>query len=393
MDSIKCEKCGEMDMEEDQICHSCGFCVDEWTFQTDVFLPKEQRKSSAHNGFGPPRLYLKNKKSKSGLQSPSFKYGMDVLENLCRIYTITKEQQTDIESLFQGAYFARNYRHRKAIEAMVGCCVNQVLNINNVSASLTDLCSKLKCDKKTFFRSKRYFDNWYTHRSVNETSSGALSTPDRKFQELILPTSVESHVYSLFINLNDKDKPVLVEKTKQLVKLANACWLCEGRNPYNVVVACAFLCWKSLNLGRRRTTFQEFYSELSLSGPSRASKAYDARISEITNVLLKLGGKIPTYSNNSITKKNVLYYLDYILENFETLCNDLFKVMSQEAMDQEKYTMFRNKPSKKTLTAPPESIEEYDSDKEEEPLDDEEISSYLLTSKQKTVIDRILALK
>lgn len=290
-----------------------------------------------------------------------------------------KEKATD---LLKKSYATKFFKHRAEIGVLAGCCLIHFMKQNNLYVTIVDLCKKLKCTKKIAFKYAKFLRAYLKKNPPVERVRSET-------EEMTFETKLDFSTRAFLESVKVENKDVLIKKTTALTKLAHACWLISGRSPEGVICACAFLCWKSMNPSCQNLSFKQFCMDFSIP----YSKGL-LRVAEIKNMLLKLGEKIPTLSKNYVTKKNVLFHLDYILDNSESLRNDLLpNEFTTEDVDKKEFSSFRKvfkKASKKKPTLQMDKTYEDDMRASDIEISDTEISSYIRSDEQ---VKMIMSLK
>lgn len=313
---------------------------------------------------------------------------MSTLDNLCHVYNIDAVSKAEIVDLFKHICSEKRYGHREGASITAACCLFLVQRKNKQCIPINTICQQLQVPKGKFSHFLKSLKSWLSsngksHNLIGCNSSSAsneiVSTTEGE-----LPDSVISLIRMICDRVEEDDKSQLQKKTTELVKLAHDCWLLTGRSPRSVVVACTFLCWKSMRPSRKKTSFNKFCYDFKFHEPMAG-----LRVTELKSLLLKLGQKIPSFSSNYVNEKNLLFHLGTILENSETLRNDLFPdAVARETVHRTEYAAFRT-PAKTPRRKAPTSAVEYDSDMNASDIEisDSEIDSYLASDNKKKIIE------
>lgn len=380
-----CDHCGESAVEEDeQVCSSCGIVIDDITFGTEFTSFQRVRYTPLTRAGA---RILNKAKPKIGLT-----YGLSSLKNLCHVYSIPSETELELTEMLKNVYPSKRFKLKEDVGVLGGCCLFLLQRRNNQSIPINDICHQLDCTRRKFGYFLSFLKSWLaiTHQNflLNPVEEGdgifAQCQKKDRIADPDLPERAESLIPAVCIHASEEEKDKLMKKTVELVKLANSCWLFTGRSPHSVVVACAFLCWKSLNPHRKKSSFAKFCSALKIREP-----VAKLRIPEIKALLLKLGRKIPSYTKDYVNEDNFLFHLDTILENSETLRNDLLPdEFCQEEINCKEFDSFRF-PPKRIPRKIPESAVTYDSDMNASDIEisDSEIESYIVYNTQKKTIE------
>ncbi|GBN59997.1 hypothetical protein AVEN_176186-1 [Araneus ventricosus] len=319
-----CQRCGEMDFEG-QVCRTCGAVADEFCF------------GSEFNVFGGDKMpkfvsWKNNKKN-----SPGLDFGLAQLDVLCTKYGLSPDMKAETEDLLKRIYSSRSFARKQDVGILAGCCLIHIKQKHNQFISLNDISAKLNCPKKKVFKFSKVIKSFCNDlKSSPETNCRELVTISEAANPINTSQMLESTVAKIFASVVD-NKDEFISKTTALTKLACDCWLMSGRSPEGVITAAGYLCWKSINPGSKSLTLKQFCSDFSMPYSKSSPK-----VLEIKNMLLKLGKKIPSGSKNYVNGKNILFHLNYILENSVTLRNDLLTdTYKAEEIAKKEFSMYR----------------------------------------------------
>ncbi|CAL1293550.1 unnamed protein product [Larinioides sclopetarius] len=285
----------------------------------------------------PKFVSFKNNKK----NSPGLDFGMNQLEVLCTKYGLPSDMKVETEDLLKRIYSSKSFARKQDVGILAGCCLIHVKQKHNQFISLSDMSAKLNCPKKKVFKFSKVVKSFCSDsKSSPEINCEELTDISETTNQISTSLMLESTVAKIFASVTD-NKDEFIRKTTALTKLACDCWLMSGRSPEGVITAAGYLCWKSINPGSKSLTLKQFCSDFSMPYSKSSPK-----VLEIKNMLLKLGKKIPSGSRNYVNEKNVLFHLNYILENSETLRNDLLTdTYKADEIAKKEFSMFRKVPT------------------------------------------------
>ncbi|XP_035211062.1 transcription factor IIIB 50 kDa subunit-like [Stegodyphus dumicola] len=373
-----CENCGEFAVDEDElVCKACGIVTDG-----NKFNPESNKFPKVFNQYSTSRYHLKSSKYKK--KPENLVYGLDILKYLVREYSITPDVDNEIRELYNTAYSRRKCKCKEDVGVLAGCCLMQIQRKHGLFFSVQDLCGKLKCSKKKFYHILKFVKSFAGNENIE--SKHTSSEVDVNIE---IPKHVKDMIPVLLIGIPEEERDILIDKTTRLLKLAFSCWILTGRSPKGVIIAAAFLCWKSMHPSRKTFPLTKFCSMYSLSN-SQATK----RTSELKAALLKLAKNIPSYSENYVNEKNVTLHLDFILENSETLRNDLLtNEYLEEEINCKEYKSFRVQRIRPEREIGDNTQCDLDMRASDVEISDTEIESYLRSDEQVKLISSLQSLE
>lgn len=363
-----------------EVCKSCGIVVEDITLSSaECFVSRP-----TFTPFSKSEARLHQKKSKP----IPLLHGLKVLDNLCHVNSIPSSSplKAEITALFKLVVSVRKFSKKEDGGAAVACCLFLRLQKNKQTIPINTLCKQVPCTKRKF---SFYLKVLKSCLSCNEEfkqysfilDDSAYDSTQKDEEEV--PNIVPSLIHEICVKAKTEEKAQLIDKTASLVKLAYSCWLFTGRSPRSVVVASAFLSWKSMLRMRKSISFAKFCEKFEIYEP-RAK----IRIPELKALLLNLGEKIPSRTENYVNKKNLLFHLNTILEHSETLRNDLFPdSYTCEEVDTAEFFNFRYPSIKRNPRKEASDAVHYDSDMNASDIEipDSEIESYLVSDKKKII--------
>lgn len=248
-----------------------------------------------------------------------------------------------------------------------------------ICVSISGLFKKLNCTRKK--------GNYFYNFLKEHLKKSPIESTKPKVEEFTFEEKLDAGTRAFMESVTVKNKEELIKKTIALTKLASSCWLTDGRSLHNVIHACGYICWKSMNHDRQPTSHERFCEDYSIT----YSKG-GLRITEVRNLLVKLGQEIIKPVDVKVTKQNVHLYLNNILENSESLRNDLLQnEFTSDEIDKKEFSTFRKpvKKCKQTRNLPEREKEiDYKDDMNASDIEisDTEIASYIRSEEQIKVI-------
>ncbi|GIX99314.1 uncharacterized protein CDAR_447861 [Caerostris darwini] len=357
-----CSNCGSCDFDSNAghavVCKSCGVVID------DAIIDGERDIFQANSKF---HFYATKRKS-NGLSS-----GLNTLDVLSSKYAVAPDLKEAAAILLKHIYSYKRFKTIKDVDVLAGCCLVHTLQNHDQHISLKSLCNDVQCSMKSAYKFSKLVKShcaqqYATYKEGNSNSaiSGENNDLDIKW--------IKTRIHQMFSDIElDIDKQELIKKAIALIKLGSACWLTTGRGMEGIIAAASFLCWK--NMQAFEMNLKQFCTKLSMSYAT-----VQCRASELKAMLTKLAQKIPSFTKKRVTGSNVLLFLDYILENSETLRNDLLdNEFTEEDINKKEYSEFRKiRSSTSKSTETPEE----DNTNGLAEISDSEISSYIRSERE-----------
>lgn len=364
-----------------EVCKSCGIVVEDTTLSSAECVVSR----STFTPFSRSEARLHKKKSKP---IPLI-HGLRVLDNLCHVNSITSSSaKAEVTALFKLVVSVRRFSKKEDGGTAVACCLFLLLRKNKETIPINTLCKQVPCTKRKFSFFLKFLKSCLSCNEKFKQYSFILDNnvyDSQQKEEDEIPDIVPSLIREICVKAETEEKAQLMDKTASLVKLAYSCWLFTGRSPRSVVVASAFLSWKSMLRIRKSISFANFCNKFEIH-----ERTAVLRIPELKALLLKLGKMIPSRTENYVNENNLLFHLNTILEHSETLRNDLFPdSYTCNEVDTAEFSNFRY-PSIKINRHPRKEASDavhYDSDMNASDVEipDSEIDSYLVSDKKKII--------
>ncbi|XP_015929400.1 transcription factor IIIB 50 kDa subunit [Parasteatoda tepidariorum] len=372
--ALLCKSCNEKAFDvEEQVCKACGIVCDDIQFGIEC---------NKDLSFKPFQSTASRKPRAEALN-----HGIDAVDFLCHQFNITADVKMETLNLLKEIYASRrkvgkSFKMKEDVGVLAGCCLLNIQRKHKLPVPINGFCSSLKCNKKKILKMTKVLQNYLIDNILSEEESEDYNQDISVVNSSVEDNeSLESYTATLLSHAPEAIKNELIQKTTTLAKLADSCWLLTGRSKLGVVSAAAYLCWKSMN-PKNKLTLPGFCREYSLNVTKARS-----RVPELKDMLLKLGANIPSKTANYVTDKNIIFHLGYILENSESLRNDLLSdKFTTDAVNQKEFETFRDcyskpKPVKLHVSSYADDMNASDIE-----ISDTEIASYIRTDKQISLV-------
>ncbi|CAG2116650.1 unnamed protein product, partial [Medioppia subpectinata] len=201
-------------------------------------------------------------------------------------------------------------------------------------------------------------------------------------EELVEPTLNGCH-------FDDDERPELIQRVIELLRVVRDCWLIEGRSPVHIIYGTTYLSWKSLKPWiRSKVKLTEFCRLHSIEYKHTTVE----RVGEIFDVLKRLGQRIPGKEAFKFTKQNIAIYINDILTYNSSLLFDLNNHFKTTATSSEPSTHWTNTLKRRRKPAPtaPEAMAASADQQKDEEFSDTEINAYI---RSKTEVKKIKKIK
>ena len=311
----KCGLCGGNEFEQEngyRICTGCGQ-VDEKSVQLaddpmQVLVTRNDRLFSGqtvHNS-------IRNEMTPS--MTCAKQMGIQMAETLALNYCFNSEMKGYLMNYYTKALNHKNFfwcsLKKKKILAAV--CAYITLMNHNESIAIQYVCSAVDCTGSDFNQIYGLFIKTYPQMK-----------PIHKPLEELVP-----FVLSDF-HIDQEELVQLKERVLHIISIEKACWLIDGRSPLHVIIAAAYLAWKSLIPNQRAAVdFTEFCKTFGIN----CRKTSSTRIKEFTDMFIKLAQHIPLVKmrQKKITRNNIAFFIDDIIQYPNSLIYDLKNELNQK---------------------------------------------------------------
>ncbi|KAM7369042.1 hypothetical protein PAMP_013341 [Pampus punctatissimus] len=292
---LSCPGCGSSNIVDDDlysqpqlVCVDCGSVVSEGALANDPVGGSDISYS---------RTTAVTKKPCMNLIK-----GLQRLRAICR----TLRVRSEIEDLSQ-VHYNRAYQHESFIkvslqkkEILAGCCVLMSCRLLSWPITMGTISCLLDADPMVVC-------------AVYQEMVKILNTEAPMFNitDVMEAHSQEYKISSLHVPEELAENPNdLTKRAVALVELAADSWIVTGRKPIPIMMASVFLAWQSLKPTKIRLKFS--LDKFCRFAKVNKNKPALKRISEIKEVLCKLGKEIP-WLREAVTPDNVVQQVEDIL--------------------------------------------------------------------------------
>ncbi|KAL7848083.1 hypothetical protein AOLI_G00228010 [Acnodon oligacanthus] len=317
-----CPECGSSNVVEDDlysqkqwVCEDCGSLVSEGVFTTTLSDEQQSRMVP---------YYVSTEVTKK--PCTNLIKGLCRVRALCRILRLSSGMEMGAVSLFERAYNHPTFIHVRLMkkEVLGGCCVLTTCRQNNCPIAMGTISSLLEADSALI---GMVYQDLIKALSIEPTTTN-------------ISDMLESYCYGYKLSPGEVSEVFaetprrLVERSTALVELAADTWLVTGRHPLPILMACVYVAWQSLKpMARMKCTLNKFcqISRLSKEACLERKDTVQKRISELRNVLCKLGRELPWLRGDTVEPSTVARLVDDILKHRQALMLKAMRHYEQEA--------------------------------------------------------------
>ncbi|CDQ60962.1 unnamed protein product [Oncorhynchus mykiss] len=302
---LKCPECGSLDIVDDEhysqpqlVCADCGAVVSEGlltTTRSEETQGTDVRYSNSTEVDKKPCRNLIN--------------GIHRVRALCRILRLTFLMEETAETHFKQAYehpnFIRVSLQKK--EVLAGCCVLATCRQHSWPIAMGTICCLLEANPRLI---GVVYQEMVKTLKIEAPPTSIINLLETHCQAYKLSPQ---HVHE---ELSESSKD-LTKRAAVLLELAADAWLVTGRQPIPILTASIFLAWQSLKPTQTRLkyTLARFCQMAKVTKSSIAPK----RVTELKEVLCKLGQELPWLRGDEVTPQTVIQMVDDILNHRLTL--------------------------------------------------------------------------
>ena len=230
-----------------KVCTDCGEVVDSVTsFEQDIDYWNNVTFCNASgslqgSNFGKCRNIAKTDPNAAPrMLIPWLKY----VREICNIMKLTTEMQRGVTDLFTQAFNHPSFRYKQRImkQGLCGAVLFIICRQHDWPVILSDISAVVQSPKKAIY-------------AMTQMMTRELNV------KTIPVTDIEDIVMSVLKKYGFQDD-MFVDKTIKLVSLAKDTWITCGRSQDAVIVAAAYLVWKSSEGKGKRNKLPVFYSPI-----------------------------------------------------------------------------------------------------------------------------------
>ncbi|XP_022091682.1 transcription factor IIIB 50 kDa subunit-like [Acanthaster planci] len=319
MDNI-CRQCGSSSIIDDdhggqihRVCSDCGEVINSTTCfeQEKDYWNNVTSCNQAGSLHGSNLGRWRNiRQGDPSAPSRNLKPWMSYLKEVCSMMGLSAEMEKGVVDIFsQACKGILKCKQRLKKQALCGAAVFTVCRQNDWPVVLSDVSTVVQCSVSDLFAMKKLL-----------TSEFNIQTPNADIEDLI-----ES-----VLKRYGFDDQTFVEKSVKVVSLAKDAWITCGRSHDAVIIAAAFLVWKSSEEGRGKgKQMATFCQQLPLKPPCQTAQ----RAREIRSILITLVKKIPWLKSKKITPEMATQYLDDVLKNKKYLISRVELPQEEDSSD------------------------------------------------------------
>ncbi|XP_077992132.1 transcription factor IIIB 50 kDa subunit-like [Glandiceps talaboti] len=314
----KCPQCGEAAVEldshytqEQKVCTNCGAVISEdECYQAE---PDATGTFFFNDGSVPSSVLQKKYRDfDRKVLSKGRKEGIRNIKILGVSLKITKVMRCEALTLYERAYDSSTFKMLSLEKKYVlaGCCIYAVCRQAGWPITFKQMEDIMSCPK--------------------DVICSILKLLVEEFNIEISSLRVEDIVETTLKDYGITDSAI-VEKTISVVQLAKETWITCGRQPQPVILAAAYLVWKSsFESSKKGVNYTVFCRTFKLRVDASARR----RISEMEEVLLRLANELPWVLADNLDKHNVLHHLEDILK-YEAMLTSSAKILPVSVSDED----------------------------------------------------------
>ncbi|XP_066507118.1 transcription factor IIIB 50 kDa subunit [Hoplias malabaricus] len=305
-----CPECGSGNVVEDDlysqkqwVCEDCGSLVSEGVYTTT--LSEEQ-----HSRTVP--YYATTEVTKK--PCPNLIKGLGRVRALSRILRLSADLESAAVCLFERAYVHPSFLHVRLVkkEVLAGCCVLSTCRQSGWPITMATVCSLLEADPALM---GVVYQDLIKALGIESTTTSLIDLLESYCCGFKLSPG---EVADVFVEPRSR----LVERSSVLVELASDTWIVTGRHPQPILMACVYMAWQSLKpTVRMKVNLNKFCKISGLSKEECAVRkdTVQKRISELKEVLCKLGNELPWLRGGTVEHGTVARQVDDILKHRRAL--------------------------------------------------------------------------
>lgn len=305
-----CRDCGSSNVvrddlysQEQWVCEDCGSVLEEGCLTTTL---SEEAQSRAVPYYA----------STEAIRKPcrNLIAGFCRVRALCRILRLSNNMESEAVSLFERAYNRPNFLRVTLMkkEILGGCCILFVCRQSNWPVAMGTISYLLGTDNCSM---GAVYQELTTSLNIETTTKGITDLLESFCYEFKLGPGQVDEVFS-------ETPQQLVDRTSALIELATEAWIVTGRHPLPLLMAAVYVAWQSLNpKARMKYTFNAFckIGKAPEQAWRKSKETVMKRVSELREVLCKLGRQLPWLRGNTVEPYTVATLVDDILKNHRVL--------------------------------------------------------------------------
>ncbi|TRY55854.1 hypothetical protein DNTS_035051 [Danionella cerebrum] len=302
---IRCAQCGssrvledELYSERQKVCEDCGAVVCEVHLTTTLTEETQSR-------------------------------GFSRVRELCAILRLSGSMESQAVSLYERAYNHPNFLHVTINKkrTLGGSCILYVCRQNNWPISMETIGNLLSGDSCT----------------VGEVYQEMIKSLNIETNTVAVTDLLESFCSDFKLAPGQVDEVLseapqtLFDRSSALLELAAETWILTGRQLTPMFSAVLYTAWQSLNpMARMKYSFVKFCQIAKAPHRlcSKSKKTVHKRLTELLEVLCKLGRELPWLRGELVMPLNVHKLVDCILKNQKVLLFTAMKNYEQKIQEE-----------------------------------------------------------
>ena len=299
-----CKSCGSKELEMNDGCLVCTECGVINSSQNDFADDPVQQLTTNDKLFSKQTVHS-SIHNKLPTTTPARKFGIKLAETIAANYNFTGDMKKNLMLIYKKSMNHKTFFNCSKKEILAGVCSYVTMMNYDMPIAIEYICDAIGCDGYEFGRIYNLFINAFPQHK-----------PQAKPIEELVPQIISDNHFDKE-EINQLEKRVI-----DIICLERVCWLVEGRSPILLINAASYLAWKSIKPNDRfKVGFTEFCQLIGM----QYVKTISERVKELTAAMIKLANQMPSvkYSSIKINKKNVVFYIDYIVKYPNSLIYDL----------------------------------------------------------------------
>ncbi|XP_056099825.1 transcription factor IIIB 50 kDa subunit [Rhinichthys klamathensis goyatoka] len=359
-----CPECGSSSVVEDDlysqrqwVCEDCGSVVEEGLLTTLLSDETQGRAVPYHASTEEIKKPCRNLIA-----------GFIRVRAMCRILRLSNDMESEVVSLFERAYNLPNFLHVTLTkkEVLGGCCILCVCRQRNWHVAMGTVAYLLGADNSVI---GTVYQELLKSLNIKATTTGITELMESFCYDFKLgPTQVEEVL--------SETPQRLLDRMSALIELAADTWIVTGRQPLPLLMGSVYVAWQSLNPSARMKYSFRTFCKIGKAPEQSWRRSRDTalkRVSELLEVLCKLGRELPWLRGVPVEPKTVTTLVEDILKHRRALLSRAVKKFQQQLQNQLSETQTTecdNDPSESNRSEPPSS-ENSDWAECENPADEE----------------------
>lgn len=364
----KCKKCGSEQLEEDAgmlVCTDCGTVARDSgrvlrhdDTQNDGMSDPRYAFMSGKRLRGQMLFEVKKRKrlETDEITSDARTVCSAAVDELSQRLCFTRDMKQELKAYVHQALSIEFYRSsRVKMVTIASICAYITVRRNGQPVTISEICAITKCEKQQF--ASLYYQ-YLAHYPQNN--------PGHQKLDQLIPGVLKG------LSFHENEKVRIMKLTTELLQLLDQVMLIESKCPTFIILAAAFIAWKSFDCSRSAVSFAKFRLLTKIPADSRL-KRVSMFVKQLEDRLISLSGSIPWISQSKLTRQNISQYVTEILQLKRTVVYD-YKSRPESHI------------SKAETSDAAQVVEDVDGDQD---ISDSEIDMYIRSSAEVSAIKRL----